>query len=188
LAQNALAEAADAREGLLLESNSDTALDQLDRSIERHQRVVLKCDRIEPLLLAQLRDRRQAYRQKHFAALAERYRGAVSEYCEVMRNALALKREIAGIRAAGERAGFNEARLLFDVPYLQASDPDHFEFATNAQLASVSLRPQPEAVRMRFTRACYLYRLGEVAAFSEEDANLYLQAGVAERVLDEVSL
>jgi hypothetical protein len=182
-AQKAIEAAAADRERRLLEPNGDAKLDELDREIERHQRNLLRCDRIEPLLLAQLANRREAYRQQHFAALAERYRGAVAEYAETLRRVMELKAEIVGIRAAGERAGFSEARLYFEPPYLQCSDPDHYEFVTNAQLASVSLQPQPEAVRIRFTRTVGMYRTDEVAGFNETDAALYLQAGVAERVM-----
>ena len=187
VATNAIEAAAGQREQLLLEAGSDAKLDALDRDIERAQRVLLRCDRIEPLLLRQLNDRRQAFRRQHFEALTERYRGAVAEYTTVLRRALELKREIAGIRASGERAGFDEARTLFDLPYLQCSDPDHFEYAVSAQLTSVRLEPQAELTPIRFVRSCGVYRAGETAGFGAEDADAYIRAGVGERVTTEVS-
>jgi hypothetical protein len=183
-AQDVIDAAASERERLLLEPGSDAKLDELDRTIERQQRIILRCDRVQPLLISQLTDRREAFRAQHFAALIERYRGAVAEYAETLRRVLELKTEISSIRAAAERAGFNEGRLLFDIPYLQCSDPDHFEFATSSQLNSVRLRPAPAAVCIRFNRSVGIYRTHEVAGFTEEDAARYVQAGVAERVTE----
>ena len=177
----AINSAAEEREGLLLEPGSDEKIDVLDREIEKQQRRVERCDRIEPLLLGQLRNRREAYRQRHFEALTERFRSAVAEYCATLRRTLELKGEICAIREQAERSGFSEARLFFELPYLQCSDPTHFEFSVLSGLSGVQATVQPELDKIRFIKRCGLYVEGDTAGFTPDEASQYISCGVAER-------
>lgn len=180
-ASSALRAAAADRDRLLLEPASDSALDELDRTIEREQRRIERCDRIEPLLMQQLADAREAGRQRAFVEYVERYRAAVSAYATAMRRTLALRAGIVAVRQEAEIAGFPEAARFFDVPHLQSADPDRFEFAVGIQLDSAHARARPEGVRIRFTKLCGIYRTGDVVAFDPDEAQRYLAAGVAER-------
>ncbi len=181
-AESAVTAAAEEREKLLLEPGSDPRIDELDREIERAQRKIERCDRIEPLLLAQLRNRRDTLRQQHFTLLAETYKAAVARYCATLRDLLAIKREIVSLRTAGEQHGFTEARICFELPYIQCSDPDRFEFGTSQNLASMRAPSlQRELISVRFTKHCGIFQTGDVAGFEPDEADQYVAAGLAER-------
>ncbi len=182
-AEEAIETASAAKAALLLEPGSDARMDGLEREINLSQRTLDRLDVIEPLLLQQLRDRREAYKSRHFDALRERFKGAVAEYAEVMRRGLVLRSELVGLQASAERAGFAEARFLFEPPFLQCCNPDHYERNIVDGLERSISFTEPERVQIRFSRPCGLYRADEVAGFLEAEAVLYINAGVAERVV-----
>jgi hypothetical protein len=182
-ANEALTTAADEREKLLLQPGADARLDELDAEISRQQRRLERCDKLEPLLLAQLRDQRDASRQSLFRAFTDSCQSLVAEFCESLRDCLRLKQEIAALRDRAQASGFNEAGFLFELPHLQACEPNVFEYTTQASLRSFRpTAPGREQVRLRFTRQCGIYRQNDIAGFSPEDADAYIRAAVAETV------
>ena len=178
-AEASIATASEKRETLLLQPASDTAIDGLDREISLAQRKIERCDKIEPLLLQQIGTFRDVLRERKFDALVKLYAESIKRYASTLRQLLAIKDEIAALRAVGDEEGFRELQLFFSVPYLQCSDPDRFEFSALAEVERLH-RSEPESTTaVVFKQACGIYRSGEVAGFSEDIARRYVEAGVA---------
>jgi hypothetical protein len=170
------------RDALLFDIEADEKLADLDNQVERHQRQIERLDALRPLLHAQLLNRENAHRQEHFNAIVRRYQQEVSEYCDLMRRALAVRRTISALRGAAQMGGFRQADLLFEIPYLQTADPDRFEYAVASNFEWTKQTVPPALISIRFKERCGIYMTGDIAGFDAETARAYLNFGAAELV------
>jgi hypothetical protein len=148
-ARQALAEASDDRERLLLLDGSERKIEAADRAADAARLALERCEKIEPLLLAEIEDLRSTAKRERWRAFRKRHDEAARELARRLREALDKRAELIAIFEEARRAGFeHELASAFTPPPL-AFNPEgvaYFEMAI--ERAREMGRPAPAPAPM----------------------------------------
>lgn len=149
-AREALAQAMRTREELLLEDDSDKKIDDLDSASDRLRLTLERCDKLEPLLRAELQSLHDDAKRRRWQNLSERYDAEARAFAGAFRATLEKWQSLVAIRGEAQNSGFAaEAGALIVPPYTLAPELlDRFEADLDRQrdFATRKSRPAPLAV------------------------------------------
>lgn len=155
-AREAVARAMRDRDDLLLVDETDRKITELDASADRYRLTLERCDKAEPLLLAELQELKTAAKRAEWAKLRERYDAAAIEHASAMRAAVATAAVMLDLNTEARSAGFEHETAAAFIPparMLSVESLNQYEFAierarelSRPVAPAVVAMPQPKPV------------------------------------------
>jgi len=143
-ARAAVADAMRERDELLLVDETDARIADLDALADRHRLTLERCDKAEPLLLAELEDLRSAAKQACWQDLRARYDAAALEYANAMRGAIQRQAQMLNLNDEARRQGFErEVMSTFIPPTRMLTIEALNDFEAAIERAREMARPNP---------------------------------------------
>jgi hypothetical protein len=147
-AREAVARAMRERDRLLLVNGSDKQIAELDLAADKARLVLERCERAEPLLLAELQGLRTEARQARWSELRLKYDAEARAYAGALRMAVEKQAEMIALGDTARREGFEtESNATFTPPARLVSNDalNDYEAALDRQ-ADAQVATAPPAI------------------------------------------
>jgi hypothetical protein len=149
-AQRAISAAIHERDELLLIDDSDKAIAKIDADTDRHRLTVERCDKAEPLLLAELQQLRSAAKQARWRELRTKYDVAALDYAKALRVLLEKMGVMMNANDEARREGFErEVQATFVAPARLLTVESLNVFEAEIERSRELPRPAPKPVVSR---------------------------------------